>query len=470
MAAATPSRSERRNSLLYRSFCGIALLASLTWLLLTLVIVWLVRHEAARMFDDSLRELAHVVLAFSHDELQEIEHARGDPVGEDIESAQNGTLHYQIWDRAGVLKLRSAHAPTRPLASAASGFTDVEIGGVRMRAYAVWNADHTYQLQMVELPREREAYALHVSVFTGVAMLLTLAVFLLLLRRRLRLAFESVERTAGELAGRQPADLSPVEAGDKPLELRPMIEAFNALLERIRRAMQHEQRFTSDAAHELKTPLAGLKILLRNAERAPDAAERQQALQQMSQALDRASQLVDQLLALARYDHDPSAFDLRQAIDLDTLAWSVVQELQPLAQERQVAVRVLSIPDIRLLGHGNREALAVLLRNMLENALRHAPAGGRVEIVLCQPEPAGPLELQVHDDGPGVPPELRSRVFARFFRAARHASPGVGLGLAIVQRIAELHGGTADIGASDRLPGAMVRVRLPARAEARDAA
>ena len=180
----------------------------------------------------------------------------------------------------------------------------------------------------------------------------------------------------------------------------------------------------------------------------------------MDVAIERSTALIDQLLALARYDRDPARLLLNEPVDLWPLAASVWESLAPLAREKRVRLQ-WSAGQPTLNVRGNPEALAVVLRNLLENALRHAPVGGEMLVEGHADALSHTAEWRVHDNGPGVPAEMRERVFARFFRLERNTSSGVGLGLAIVKRVVEIHGGEVSLGESPQLGGAMVSVRLP---------
>jgi two-component system, OmpR family, sensor kinase len=316
---------------------------------------------------------------------------------------------------------------------------------------------------MVELPQRRALYGLQLSASICLGLVAALAAMLWLIRRQLDLAFAPLNETACELARKSAADLSPVGAAGTPSELAPVLAAFNALLARVGAALRNEQRFTSDAAHELRTPLATLKLLAHNAQQARDDGERRDALAQMNRAIARSSSLIDQILALSRFDRDPSGLDLRQRFDLCALCERVVDELRGLAEDKQIEVRVRCATADGAWLVGNREAIVVTVRNLLHNALLYTPAAGRVEIEIHSDAPDAALELQVHDSGPGIAPALQQRVFARFFRVDPSGGTGSGLGLALVQRIVEIHGGSVAIETSARLGGTLVRVRWNAK-------
>lgn len=450
-------------SLKLRCMRSIALVSACVWLVITAAIVAVAKHEADAMFDQSLREFAHMALAFADHELAEIREAGEGDVSDDVDAQFSDKIVYQVWQPGPALAYRSANAPSdRPLvASAGAGFGDIVLDGHPFRTYTAWNLEHSFQIQMAANTERRQHYGLSVSLALCVGLLGALGVFLLLIRRQIDQAFAPLSETAEALGHKSAADLSPVSLQGQPAELAPVIRAFNGLLRRVGDALRHEQRFTSDAAHELRTPLSGLKILVRNAQRARSQAEREEALQQMDVAIDRSTGLIGQLLALARYDRDAAQLNLDESVDLWQLASRVWDDgVAALADERGIKVQWnpgRPLASVR----GNHDALAVVLRNLLENALLHTPAGGQV-VIEGHADSAQHMALwQVHDSGPGVPPEMRERVFARFYRLERNTSPGAGLGLAIVQRIVELHGGTVEIGASPRLGGALVTLRLP---------
>jgi signal transduction histidine kinase len=245
-------------------------------------------------------------------------------------------------------------------------------------------------------------------------------------------ALAPLRSLAGEIAAREPERLSPLVPATAPVEVRPLLDALNALFGRVGQALEAERRFTADAAHELRTPLAALAAQAQVAERARDDAERQHAIAQLVVGSRRAARLVEQLLTLARLDPEAEAPAAR--VDLQRLAEEVCAAHGSLAIEKGIALSL----DARPAGvSGNADTLGVLLRNLVDNALRYTPAGGRVQVEVRGGERP---ELAVVDSGPGIPAEARQRVFARFHRLAGQDSEGSGLGLSIVARIAERHG------------------------------
>lgn len=306
-------------------------------------------------------------------------------------------------------------------------------------------------------------------------------------------------RVVQRLKERDPDKLSPLEVDDVPQELEPVVASLDRLLLQLTALLERERRFLAYAAHELRTPLAVLRIHAQNALQAPDPADRDAALRQLEGGIERATRVVAQLLTLARLE--PEAGNRQTApIDLLALARRELAELTPLALDRgqELALEVAGEADegndqgdasevagsdergdvadtpgtTELAGRSTPAAgrarpsdfrlfadasgLGILLQNLVGNAVQHTPAGGRIRVLLEAGAEA--LTLRVQDSGPGVPPALRSKVFERFFRAG--SGSGAGLGLAIVARIVELHGGTIALGDSP-LGGLEVRVDLP---------
>lgn len=238
-----------------------------------------------------------------------------------------------------------------------------------------------------------------------------------------------LDALARDLAQRSPQRLDPLSPSEAPLEAKTLLDTLNALLARLAAALENERRFTGDAAHELRTPIAAILAQAQVAARARDAVERDHALDQLAMSARRASHLVDQLLMLARLD--PAQALPKTDVRLDRLVTEVCAEHGAAALAKEIAL-ALDAPD-PVVVRGNEAMLRVLVRNLLDNALRYTPAGGKVGVRVTADE------LVVADDGPGIPPAARARVLERFHRLAGQESEGCGLGLSIVAKIAELH-------------------------------
>ena len=219
-----------------------------------------------------------------------------------------------------------------------------------------------------------------------------------------------------------------------PREVIPLVRSLNALFDRVGRLIENERRFTSDAAHELRTPLAALKTQAQVAKGATDDAARQHALDRVIEGCDRATRLVDQLLTLARLE--PDAGRPAGSADLAALARQVVAEVAPFALGKDVEVAVRGSEALLIEGHG--DLLSVLLRNLVDNAIRYSPRGSTVSVDIERTHDTA--RVTVSDQGPGITPDDRARIGQRFYRVVGTGETGSGLGLSIARRIVEIHG------------------------------
>ncbi len=277
----------------------------------------------------------------------------------------------------------------------------------------------------------------------------------LLIRAAVTRALAPLEQVRGEIGQRGVQSLHALDSRSLPDEVAPLVETLNDLLVRLDQALVSQRRFIADAAHELRTPLTAVKLQAQIARRADNEAEREAALTQLSSGVDRAAHLVDQLLGMARLE--PAA---RQAVfaplALDALVKRTVADVSTLAEARDIDLGVGECAALTLTGQ--TESLRMMLGNLLDNAVRYTPSGGRVDVELR--EQGGMAQLSVSDNGPGIPAAERERVFGRFQRLAGAEIPGSGLGLAIVKQVVDLHGGQITL---DDAPGGGLRVevRLP---------
>jgi two-component system OmpR family sensor kinase len=271
-----------------------------------------------------------------------------------------------------------------------------------------------------------------------------------------------LERTRQQIARRVVDDLSPLSEIGLPDEVRPLVQEINLLFGRLQLAFDTQKAFVANAAHELRSPLTALKLQAQAIARSHDDGQRQQAVERLNQGIDRAIRLMNQLLLLARQEADAASGPAILELGLADLVHQVVQELLPQAQERAIDLGVRAGDAQRV--RGDPDALRILLRNLLENAIKYTPRDGRVDVCASQDD-AAPC-LYVEDSGPGIPEPERDHVFARFFRGAQAGGNGSGLGLAIVQAIARRHQATVTLGRSEALGGLRVQVRFAASAGA----
>jgi two-component system sensor histidine kinase TctE len=261
---------------------------------------------------------------------------------------------------------------------------------------------------------------------------------------------------------RRPEDRSPIDARAAPEEIAPLVESFNDLLARLSASIQVQKRFIADAAHQMKTPLAGLRTQSELALRQTDPAELRRSLRQIAAATERATRLINQLLALARAEHGGAEAPAFEVIDFARMTREAVRDWVPLAIDRQIDLGVdVTTDEANILGHALM--LREMLGNLIDNALRYTPAGGTVTARVQRD--GDEVVLEVEDTGPGIAESERARVFDRFYRVLGSRADGSGLGLAIVREIVEQHDAQVTIHAPARahdpkLPGALFRVRF----------
>jgi two-component system, OmpR family, sensor histidine kinase QseC len=272
-----------------------------------------------------------------------------------------------------------------------------------------------------------------------------------------RRGLRPLEALTRALSARKPGSHEPVQLPDAPLELQPVLAALNGQLTRLEDALERERRFSADVAHELRTPLSSAMINLESAMTTTDPAELKTGLGNAQHSIAGLARRIEQLLALARLEAG-AASSQRSRVDLVAVAMGVIEELSPVIADSGVELSFARLtPQVSVQGY--EAALAALLRNLLENALRHVPAGGQVQLSIEQGERVALID--VIDDGPGIPAERRASVFARFHREAGSRGDGYGLGLSIVQRAAQLHDATIELLDSPYGSGLRVRVAIP---------
>nr|WP_315489499.1 ATP-binding protein [uncultured Rhodoferax sp.] len=264
------------------------------------------------------------------------------------------------------------------------------------------------------------------------------------------------ERVRGQLAVRRADELTQVSEEGLPAEIAPLVRELNLLLHRVRNAFEAQKHFIADAAHELRSPLSALKLQVEGLRRANDASAREVAIGRLAAGIDRATRLVEQLLVLARQQAGPANLTLQTSLQLADLVQSVVGDLWETARTRRIDMGLVAAQDGMVMGHS--DALNILVRNLLDNAIKYTPEGGTVNVSVRAG--ATGMLLTVEDSGPGVPATERARLFDRFYRVSgpQSGTPGSGLGLAIVKTIADMHGARITLGTSQALGGLEVSV------------
>jgi two-component system, OmpR family, sensor kinase len=435
----------------------------LVWLLLGLVAVAVLasvatyfdtKREIGELFDLQLKQLAYSTRV---DDL-----IRGRQPSVSGPGADRATgvseIVTQIWDRDGVLVYYSRPGTGLPV-PATEGYSDVLQNGRAWRVYT--HVEGRHALQVAHALDERREIAAQSALRTLLPLAALIPFLGVLIWYAVGRGLRPLETMSHAVARRQPDAMAPLAEGGLPEELRPLANSLNALLARLSDALNAQRRFTADAAHELRTPLAALKLQVELVERAPDDAARAAALAELEDGVDRASHLVEQLLAMARLEPEALAKNFGNC-DLVGLAKDVIVARAALAADKSIDLGLARESTVH--ARGDAASLSMLLANLLDNALRYTPGGGRIDVAVD--DDAGHAIISVADTGPGIPVQDRERVFDRFHRGANtddgRGPTGSGLGLSIVKRIADAHGATVTLDAGSDGHGLVVRVRFPA--------
>lgn len=408
-------------------------------------------REAARMVDSLLTD-ERIEIASATQALQEAGVER-DWEPEDY----SRQLSCQIWSLSGEMVGRSEAAPRQRLAGDGDGFSQTIIDGETWRVYTVLNANRGVQVMVGDNLKIRQSLVNGVMMGTLLPMTLMLPIGALLIWLSVRSGLAPLERTAKALSARRADDLQPIGDGNGPAELRPMLHALDGLFARVEAAREREKSFTAFAAHELKTPLAGVKTQAQIALASKDPEITARALAQIAGGVDRSSRLVSQLLDLAAADASenelmPTNSDLGRALE------EAMRAVEPLRQKRDVD---FALAGDHSAGIACNEALATTaLKNVLENALLHSSAGGRIAIDVYRRDDQ--VSVALADEGPGMNEDEIAHATERFFRGHGQPAAGTGLGLAIVETVLKRAGGALAMANREGGRGLKVTLTFPA--------
>ena len=438
-----------RNRLLVMVLGGVAV----AWIGAAVFAIRDARHETDELLDGYLAQSAALLVAQAGEDLEEL----------DLEHAPQ--LHryarrvaFQIWEDGRTLRVHSANAPDQRLSPRNEGFDNVVVDGQRWRAFSSYDPHRKILVQVGEVRSARDAIAFAVARGLAVPLVIALPVLGVLLWVAVTLGLAPLGAVGRAVARRDPGNLAPLDPGSPPREVAPLVASLNSLFERVRESLEHERRFTADAAHELRTPIAALRAQAEVALAADDVAQRRRALEGVISGCDRATHLVGQLLTLARLDPAQSASPGRTA-NLAAIAREVAaNHAQPaldhgleLSVEAPASVIVTAEPAL----------LQILLRNLVDNAVRYATGVGRE--VRIEVEGGDRPVCRVVDDGPGIALQERARLGERFHRGEGTSKQGSGLGLSIVRRIATLCGATVAFETAPGGRGLCAAVHFPAQ-------
>ncbi|HEX5126952.1 MAG TPA: sensor histidine kinase N-terminal domain-containing protein [Rhodocyclaceae bacterium] len=385
------------------------------------------------------------------------------------------TIYFQVISPTGELLVGDPEVPRLPqgthLASKEIQFRDADIQGEDIRvAYmpVITDPAHPDAFALIQVAETRhKRNSLSARIVSGVLLpqfaIIPLAVVLVWFG--LSRGIAPLNRLQGLIRERRSGDLSPVATDSVPEEVRPVVIAFNDMMARLEDNLQAQQRFIADAAHQMRTPIAGLKmhaeLALQEAAQANDPLQLQRSIAHMHAGVERAARLINQLLALARAEASSEKVHAFTRIDLNELVREVLGDYVPLALSKGIDIGAEDA-DVEIWLDATPILMFELVSNLVDNAVKYTPHGGRVTVrVARDPGDTHRILLTVQDSGPGIAPEDRERVFERFYRVLGSAAEGSGLGLSIVREVAELHGGDVVLRGGDGGVGTCVSVSLP---------
>ncbi len=422
--------------------------------LVTTAVVWKqTRHELDELLDGHLAQAAALLVVH-----------QAQAKGDDDAVAEAPELHrygprvaFQVF-HDGVLTLRSANAP-RTAWTAQNGFATVGSDHALMwRVFATQGAQPDVRVLVAEQIGARRSILRAVTSGMLLPLALALPVLAVALVVAVRQGLRPLNRLSTDIGQRRADDLQPLAETGLALEIRPLVQALNGLLERIDVLLHNERRFTADAAHELRTPIAAIRMQAQVAMGADaQSPDRMQALSQVLAGCDRATHLVEQLLTLARLEQ-ASASAGHAPVDAVAHTRSVLAALAPAALARGQTLTLDGADTVALAVAPT--LLEVLVRNLVDNALRYSPAGAQIQVHWRQ-DGASSACLEVHDSGPGLKEADAARLGERFFRVLGTGASGSGLGWSIVRRIAQVQGATVHAQRSAALGGLQVSVCWP---------
>lgn len=420
----------RRASLKQRLLALVLAAITLVWLGAATFTYFEAREEFDEILDAHLAQSASLLAAQASHEIDEIETEHAP-----LLHKYSRRVAFQVWENGQQLRLHSANAPQKHLTNKERGFSDITFDGHRWRVFSTWGEDGEYLIQVAERTDVREDLEQGIIENLLRPLLISLPLLALLLWIAVVRGLRPLDKLTREVEQREPDNLAALDASSAPREVTPLIERLNRLFTRIDASMQKERRFTADAAHELRTPVAAIKAQAQVARAASGEAERIHALDNAILGCDRAAHLIDQLLTLARVD--TLDHSVAEPCQLRDIAAEAIAVLAPAALEKGVQLELLAGDEATTV-RGNPGLLRVLLRNLLDNSMRHTPPGTSVQVSIAHEQ--GAICLSVSDNGPGIPEQERDKVLERFYRPLDTQASGSGLGLSIVKRIAEVHG------------------------------
>ncbi|MET0155900.1 MAG: ATP-binding protein [Rickettsiales bacterium] len=410
--------------------------------------------EIDELYDKNMVEIAETLktqMSALNLEEYHVKGTLGPSLKETIKEEQEFLV--QVWDKNGTSIYTSHRAIPYPFQEK-RGAHQNDFQDKSWRTYGAETDDFVIQISQPQ--RARIRYVREVSLNLLFPMLLLIPVVGFLIWVAVGKSLNPLSDISDAITKRSATSLDPIAEESIPVEIRPLVQELNELLVRLNNSLEAQRNFTADAAHQLRTPLTALQLQLANLKRAKTDLERERNASKLQDGIDRATHLVQQLLSLARVE--PNAMDAPTTpVNLAAIVHDVVKQHAEMAMQKNIHVGMPQ--DESVIVPGNTENLCTLLENLISNALRYTPQGGKVNINLYKS--AGNAVIEVQDNGIGIPAADRERIFERFYRVLGTEVEGTGLGLSIAQNIVEQHSGAIRIGEGIDGRGASFTVTLP---------
>ncbi|MGR9117490.1 MAG: ATP-binding protein [Gammaproteobacteria bacterium] len=426
------------------------------------------RDEVVKLFDAELEQSAHALYAFvgnllyegSLYELWDIDSPDKTLPTEEFMSKYRKKIAFQLIYKDEGLILRSKTAPKHPMSTSLNGFTKTEVDGYLWHVYSISHEKDEYIIHVGQRDDIRRKLKDEIASHLIRPLLISLPFLGVVIWLIVGRSLKPINRLTQQLAIREANYLKPLSTRRLPTEIVPLVDELNQLFSQLEKAFENERRFTADASHELKTPLAGLLTQAQVALRTTDESVRRQALSRIEQAVKRMTSMVQQLLTFSRIESDPS-YLTKQSVELGNEIIQVIADLEPEAHKKQISMSFENNYDGKV--NVNPLLINILIRNIIDNAIKYTPPSGEVIITLTQQR--GVL-FSVEDSGPGIAVDKYEDSYKRFYRCVETANKvqGSGLGLSMAKRIAVLHDAELSMDKS-RLGGLKMVLYFPAKAQ-----
>lgn len=433
------------------------------------------QHETEELFDAQLARSARLILSMvqadkGHSDFSNIQRYldenRRQPEISNYEKKETHELEsghvyetklaFQVWDDLGNLILKSQNAPLHPITLDKNGYSDKNFLNYQWRAFSLLSHNQRYQCITAERVDVRNELIEKISANLLFVFIILVPLLSIVMWFAIKHGLAPLQNLASQIGQRDASRLEAISEKNAPSEIQTIAGALNHLLSRLRLAMDREKRMTSDAAHELRTPLAAVRLHAELAQKSNSEQNRNLALSHVIQGIDRSSHLVDQLLALTKLEPDSFSTNLHKT----SLKYLLIEEtalIAPLAHEKDIDISVIESENSFI--YADLSSLRLLIGNLLSNAIHYTQIGGIVKASIIDTENS--IDLIIEDNGPGVPKDQYVRIFERFYRVKNHDNMGCGIGLSIVMRVAEVHHASLHVSQPDQGTGLVITVSFP---------